>query len=221
MSQLNYRVLGFTLTLPQTAEVLECSQGEVRDLLLMGDLAAVLTRDGVFEPVTWLFHPDEVREYAEKRRTRAQGVDSRNRSRVLALLRDYLRARPADDDYDNAMLRNSALLTSTREGVAVNVVPEAMVAFNRENDLRHGPVTASMIEETLAHAGAVRVRGVTPLNAPRTQRWGWSWRLPDALRPDADDTMLASAVTVGVVEPGEKVTRVGGGPATLVDPLST
>lgn len=215
MSQLDYRKLGFTLTLPETADALECPQTEVRDLLLMGDLAAVVVRAGIFEPATWLFHPDEVRAFARIRAARARSVDSNNRSRVLALLRDYLDRRPADDDYDRAMLNGSAILTNTREGVAVNVVVDTVLLFNEHNGFPHGPITASMMEEALRHAGAVRVRGFTAASAPGVQRWGWSWRLPDALSPQADDTTVARQLATGVLDPGEKVARQTDGSATL------
>lgn len=215
MSQLDYRKLGFTLTLAEVADTLECPQTEVRDLLLMGDLTAVPVRLGTFEPVTWLFHPDEVRAFAALRTTRARSVDSNNRSRVMALLRDYLDRRPAEDDFERAMLNGSPILTSTREGVAVNVMVDLVLAFNEQNGLRHGPMTSSVIEEALRHVGAIKVRGFTAASAPGTQRWGWSWRLPDAVRPQADDTTVARQLTVGVLEPGEKVTRQPDGSVAL------
>lgn len=210
MAQLDYHKMGFTLTVADTAVALGIEPHEVRHLLLTGDLTGVMVSAGQFAPISIVLHPDEVRAYASLRATRSQTVDSRNRSRSLRLLHDYLTACPPVDDHDRATAEGSPLLACSGADSAVHVRPEAVVSFHQRADPAGGPITMSMIEEALARVGAVRRKGVIAVadRGGRRQRWSTWWRIPAALLPGAEDSAIAWQRVNGPLEAGEKV-RVG------------
>lgn len=223
MAQLDYGALGFTLTVADTADVLEIEPQEVRHLLLTGDLAGVFTSTGEFAPLAVALHPDEVAAYARLRRARAQTVVSRNRSRALKLLDRYLRDIPASEDYDRAIVDSAPLLACSGHELATHVRLESVTAYQQRLDPAATPVSTSMLAEALERAGGVRRKGVVAAadrgGSKARQRWGTWWRIPAALLPEASGDELARQVVAGAIEPGEKVKVGRDGHVYLADPL--
>jgi hypothetical protein len=208
MAQLDYARMGFTLSVAEAADLLGVDHQEVRHLLLTNDLAGVMVSAGQFAPIAVKLHPDEVRAYGALRATRSQTVDSRNRSRSLRLLHDYLEAFPPVDDYDLATAQGLPLLACSGTELAVHVRLEALVAFHQRVSATGGPVTMSMLSEALTRAGGIRRKGVIAASdrgSGRRQRWGSWWRVPSSLLGSASDADVARQMINGPLEPGEKV----------------
>lgn len=207
MAQLDYRQMGFTLTVADAAAALDIEPHEVRHLLLTNDLTGVLVSAGQFAPISVALHPDEVRAYGALLATRTQTVDSRNRSRSLGLLHDYLVACAPVDDYDRAIAEGAPLLAVSGAEAAVHVRVDAVTGFQRQTG-SGSLVTASMTEEALTRVGAVRRKGVIAVadrGGAGKQRWGAWWRIPAALLPGAADSAVAWQLVNGPLEQGEKV----------------
>jgi len=221
----DYSALGFQLTTPDVAEILGKTEAEVRDLVRAGMLPFLARWDGPTGPVRLWFHPEEVAglEVALRASVRQGGglaVDHRNRLRTMAALRAYLEAHAPQASYDEAMLRNAPLWGRTRNGAqVVHVRADAVASFGSTLDAV--PVTKSMVVAALEFVGAVRVRGVTALEEPGTQRWGVWFRLPPGVFPEDEGETVAAVVNGGAREEGERVSRRGGGPAFLAEPLRT
>lgn len=205
MAQLDYRKIGFTLTVAEAAEALEIEPHEVRHLLLNNDLTGVMVSAGPFSPITIALHPDEVRAFAALRSTRKQTVDSRNRSRALGLLHRYLETCEPVDDYDRAMLEGTPLLACSGAELAVHVRPEAVADFFARTDHAGGSITTSMIMEALERVGGARRKGVIAAadRGSRKQRWAMWWRIPSALLANAGEMDVARQMINGPAEPGE------------------
>jgi len=207
MAQLDYQRMGFTLSVADAAAALGVEPHEVRHLLLTNDLAGVVVSAGQFAPISIVLHPDEVRAYGALRAARSQTVDSRNRSRSLGLLHDYLAACAPVDDYDRAIVEGAPLLAMSGAEVAVHVRVDAVTGFQRQTG-SGGLITASMTEEALARVGAVRRKGVIAVadrGGTGKQRWGAWWRIPAALLPGSADSAVAWQLVNGPLEQGEKV----------------
>lgn len=219
----DYMGLGFMLTTPDVAGILEKTEAEVHDLVRAGMVAYLTKWDTPAGPARMWFHPDEISrvEVALRDSVRMGGgmaVDHRNRLRTQAALRAYLEAHSPQSSYDKAMLHNAPLWgrTRSRERV-VHVRVEAVAAFGSTLDAV--PVTRSMVTSALEFLGAVRVRGVTALDEPGKQRWGVWFRLPPGFFPENEGEVITSMVNGSSREDGERVTRRGGGPAYLTTPL--
>lgn len=214
--------LGFVLTTPDVAEILNKTEAEVHDLVRAGMLPFLGKWDGSVGPMRMWFHPDEVSrvEVALRDSVREGGglaVDHRNRLRVQAALRAYLEATPPQTSYDRAMLHNAPLWGKTRQRErVVHVRAEAVASFGSTLDAV--PVTKSMVMGALEFFGAVRVRGVTALDEPGKQRWGVWFRLPPGFFPENEGEVVVGVLD-GAYEDGERVTRHGAGPAHLVERL--
>ena len=223
MPEINYKALGFVLSSSDAAEVLGNSIGEVHDLVRSGELTALVSSPGPLAPLMFHFHPDEVSQTEVRLRKLSNGstlsTDVRNRVRVQKALRAYLEAVPASGDYDTALAGNAPLWGRTRNGTPVlHVRAEAVASFGTVAD--GIPVTMSMTRAALDYLGALRVRGITPVNEPGQQRWGVWFRLADGFAPgDDDESAVIRGIIFGAREPGERVTRRGMGPAYLADSL--
>jgi hypothetical protein len=223
MTTIDFKALGFVLDAAGAAEVLGKTVTEVRDLVLVGELHALIGAASPMAPLAFWFHPDEVARVEVTLRELSNrttlATDRRNRLRVLKALRAYLASVPVTDDYDDAIQNNAPLLGRTRnDGLVIHVRVEAVASFGSVADGM--PVTQSMTKAALEYVGALRVRGITPANTSHEQRWGVWWRLPDGFGPGQDsDDPTARGMVEGAREPGERVTRRGGGAAYLVDPL--
>jgi hypothetical protein len=223
MTTIDFKGLGFVLDAAATAEVLGKTVTEVRDLVLVGELHALIGAASPMAPLAFWFHPDDVARVEVTLRELSSrstlATDRRNRLRVLKALRTYLAMVPVTDDYDDAIQNNAPLWGRTRNnGMALHVRVEAVASFGSVADGM--PVTQSMTRAALEYIGALRVRGLTPANTTHEQRWGVWWRLPDGFGPGEDtDDSTARGIVTGSREPDERVTRRGAGPAYLADPL--
>lgn len=218
----DHQALGFVLTTPDVADILDKDEQVVHDLVRAGVLPCLMKREPG-EPMRLWFHPDDVTGAEVRLRASVQAngllVDERNRLRVQAALRAYLKAMPPVASYDRALLNNAPLLGKTRQrDEVVHVRAEAVASFG--SSLDNVPVTVSMATQTLEYLGAVRVRGVTALAEPGRQRWGAWFRLPPGFAlGDDDEPEVVAGVVGGAFEPGDTVTRRGAGAAFLAEPL--
>lgn len=218
----DHKALGFTLTTSDAAYVLGKTEHEVHDIARSGLLPFLVKREPG-EPKRMWFHPDDVSGVEVRLRASAQQngllVDDRNRLRVQAALRAYLKAMPPVASYDQALLDNAPLLGKSRQRAeVVHVRPEAVAAFG--STLDNVPVTVSMVTQALEFFGAIRVRGVTALAEPGKQRWGAWFRLPPGFAVDDDDEPeVVDGVVSGAFEQGDTITRRGMGAPHLAEPL--
>ncbi|HET9144094.1 hypothetical protein [Actinophytocola sp.] len=218
----DHQALGFALTTPDVADILDKNEQEVRDLVRAGVLPTLIKREPG-EPMRMWFHPDDVSGVEVRMRNAAQAngllVDERNRLRVQAALRAYLNAVPPTASYDRALLDNAPLLGKTRQRAeVVHVRAEAVASFG--SSLDNVPVTVSMATQALEFLGAVRVRGVTALAEPGRQRWGVWFRLPPGFAVgDDDEPEVVAGMVDGAFEPGDTVTRRGAGAPHVAGPL--
>ena len=219
---IDYFGLGFALTVPDVADMLNKPEPEIYDLVRAGMLPFLSKPDAPGGTPRMWFHPDEVSrlEVSLRKSVREGGgmaVDHRNRLRVQAALRAYLASVPPESSYDQAMVRNAPLLSKTRQHVrVVNIRAEAVAAFG--STLDNVPVTISMVASALEFFGAIRVRGVTALAEPGKQRWGVWFRLPPGFEAADGDAEVVAGL-MGAREDGERVKRRGLGPAVLAEPL--
>jgi hypothetical protein len=223
MPEVDYQALGFALTTPDVADILNKNESEVHDLVRTGSLPCLVKADSPMGLLRMWFHPDDV-SYIEVRLRETSArtslhTDHLNRLRVQAALRAYLAAVPPTEDYDDALLRNAPLFGSTRRRARrVHVRAEAVAAFG--STLDSVPVTTSMVRAALEYFGAIRVRGVTAAAEPGTQRWGTWFRLPEGFDlGEADENSVIRGVVAGGYEPGERVSRRREGAAYLAEPL--
>lgn len=211
MGTIDYAALGFRLTAVDAAVTLQMTVAEVNDLLRSGDLAFLTMREqGVMPQLTARMHADEVADFARRARHNLLTSDVSLSQRVQAALREYLREVPPAEDYDEALVRDTPLLASTKRGDALHVRSASVAAFHNTRHPEQAVLTDSATMGTLARIGALRVRGVIPAaDKGGKQRWGIWWRVPLSLL-DGDNTSAAVADVVdGVREPGERMRVVG------------
>lgn len=223
MLTIDYDQMGFRLTLADAATVLEMSPEEVSDLVLCGELAALVLSEagtGRARLARVRLHPDEVAAYDRRRRAGAVTADAHNVRRVRTLLREYLAARPPLDSYEAAILNGSPVRVATRRhGVVppVNVSPEFVAAFSEGSG--GFPIPASVVVRGLEALGAVPVKGWIALadrGQPGKQRWKRWYRLPGALtRPFEEHTVAASMLGRDTLVPEDRVTVSGGEPLVV------
>jgi hypothetical protein len=202
--------LGFTFGVGDAAEVLGLATAEVLDLIRAGSMRALVGSAAPMAPLTFHLHPRSVAAYARRREQDRLTADETLRPLCLAALREYLETHPPTDDYDVAMRDNLPLWGSTRRGRALHLRTRTVVEWVHRASMS-SPVTEAALIATLERVGAVKQRGVTATAAPGTQRWGWWWRVPPSLLRPRDEDGAAADMLLGVVEPGERVSRRAGG----------
>lgn len=223
MTLIDYAALGFRLTLADAARVLELKSEEVIDLLLCGELTALVTSGSESARSTRVrLHPDEVAAYAQRRRAGLLTADTHNLRRVHTLLRDYLAARPPVDSYAEALSGGHPLRGVPRRATdpdPVYVRPEALAEFHASRGGEF-PVPASLVGRGLETLGAVRARGVTAKadQGSGKQRWAYWYRLPLALSRPFREHDLAPGLLGRTRDPEEEV-RLAGGAPVVAEPV--
>lgn len=224
---IDYSAMGFRLTLRDAATVLGLSLEELTDMVLAGQLTALLTADtggGQSRAARVRLHPDEVQAYAHRRRTGELSADAHNASRVHKVLREYLEARPPVDSYEKGLLDGCAVRAAGRGALTpVHVLPEFVEAFHAQRGGEF-PIPASVIVRGLESLGAVAVKGWIALadrSGPNKgrQRWKTWYRLPHVMTQPFDEHVLAAGLLGRNVEPDEDIELVDGR-AVLAQPLT-
>jgi hypothetical protein len=205
----DYAALGFTYTVDDAAEVLNLTRAETLDLVRARDLPSLLMSASTpTHPATFLIHADEVRALAYRREHSLLSSDERLRAVTQVRLREYLKAMPPVEDYDEAIEFGYPLWGRTSGGKrTLNVRPDAVQTYLLGQDPLCGATTSAVIM-TLERLGAVKVRGVVPWTTQGgKQRWGTMYRIPQSLLDGDSLDLLVRDVTAGQREPGEEVRR--------------
>lgn len=217
----DYAALGFTVTVDDAAELLKLTRAETLDLIRARDLPSLLLPSPTpASPATFLVHTDEVRALAARMARRALNSDERLRALTQSRLREYLRARPPMEDYDEAVESGHPVWGRALGGKrTLNVQADAIRRFFEEKDPLSA-LTESAIAMTLERLGGVRVRGIVPWSSRGgKQRWATMYRIPQSLLDGDSEDLLVRDVTAGQRESGEQVRRrPGSTPLVVGDP---
>lgn len=214
----HHEARSFPLSMDDAAVLIELSPAQLRTYVGAGLLPCLIEKHAA--NVEW-FNADDLAELRSLLDGKAD-ADREQRRAIDAAegLRHYLTAHPPLADYDRAIETASPVLARSRSGklhahVQSGPVAEWLAAH-------HPEFPTATIETTLMQSltllGASRVRGITPASGG-AQRWHNWYRLPLhvwAASPDLE-ALITSMGTAR--EDGEQVTRRGGQPPTLVEPM--
>lgn len=214
----HHEARSFPLSITDAVTLTELTPAQLRTYVGAGLLPCLIEKHGA--NVEW-FNPEDLAELRSLVEGKADAAREERRAIDAAEgLRLYLAAQPPLADYDRAIETHSPVLARSRSGKLHAHVQSGPVA---EWLARHHPeYPTATIETTLMQSlvslGASRVRGITPaVGGP--QRWHNWYRLPLhvwAASPDLE-TLIMSMGTAR--EDGEVVTRRGGQPPELAEPM--
>ena len=218
MSKHHPRDRGYTLTATETADLAEVTLPRLRSLVAGGLIPCLLWHtEGGDE---W-FHPEDVRTLQGLLSAKAEAAKSERRVMDTSeAIQRYLAERPPVGDYDQAIERGFPVIARSRSGrLHAHVQADTVAKWVEAN---HPELPTATIETTLAptlaELGAPRIRGLSSLYGGG-QRWHWWHRLPLHMWSASPELASMLHSMAGAREDGEQVTRRGGQPPHLAEPM--